>query len=186
MATAIVPIVRKADVRFRELSSINEAKYITHKDFQKDQKAFLAKCKANGWLITQGDHKKFKYGARKAGATSIKKKDIKSSFKSSDNPIESLLQEKNISHTTLIKNIQMWCEKDPSIDLSSIRPSDRTLAIVGSTIKSYLERGNTQPLYKNNAMFIMQNVRMNGGQSLNEIDVWKSFLFLTDRGEVKS
>ena len=86
----------------------------------------------------------------------------------------------------MIKNIQMWSEKDPSIDLSSLRPSDRTLEIVSSAIKSYLERGNTQPLYKNNAMFIMQNVRMSGGQSLNEIDVWKSFLFLNDKGEVKS
>ena len=185
MATSIVPIVRKADVRFRELSSINEAKYITHKGFHKDHKGFLAKCKENGWLITQGDHKKFKYGARKAGATSIKKKDIKSSFKSSDNPIESILKEKNISHTTLIKNIQIWCEKDPSIDLSSIKPSDRTLTIVGSAIKSYMERGNTQPLYKNNPMFIMQNVKMHGGQSLSEVDVWKSFLFLDEKGEMK-
>ena len=185
MATSIVPIVRKADVRFRELSSINEAKYITHKGFHKDHKGFLAKCKENGWLITQGDHKKFKYGARKAGATSIKKKDIKSSFKSSDNPIESLLKEKNISHTTLIKNIQIWCEKDPALDLSSIKPSQRTLEIVGSAIKSYLKRGNTQPLYKNNPMFIMQNVKMHGGQSLSEVDVWKSFLFLDEKGEMK-
>lgn len=185
MATSIVPIVRKADVRFRELSSINEAKYISYKGFQRDHKGFLAKCKSNGWLITQGDYKKFKYGARKAGTTSIKKKDIKTSFKSADNPIESLLKEKNISHTTLIKNIQMWCEKDPSLDLTSIKPSDRTLEIVGSAIKSYLKRGNTQPLYKNNPMFIMQNIRMHGGQYLNEIDVWKSFLFLNDKGEVK-
>lgn len=185
-ATSIVPIVRKADVRFRELSTINEAKYIRYKGFQKDHKSFLVKCKENGWLITQGDYKKYKYGSRKAGATSIKKKDIKSSFRGSDNPIETLLKQKNISHTTLIKNIQMWCEKDPTIDLSSIKPCEKTLNIVASTIKSYLERGNTQPLYKNNPMFIMQNIKMNGGQSLSEIDVWKSFLFLTDKGEVKN
>lgn len=185
MATAIVPIVRKADVRFRELSSINEAKFITYNGFLKDHKAFLAKCKSNGWLITQGDYKKFKYSSRKSGSTTIKKRDIKSSLKSTDDPIDSLLKQKNISHTTLIKNIQIWCEKDPSIDLSRIKPSKKTLDIVAATIKSYSERGNSQPLYKNNAMFIMQNIRMNGGKDLEEIDVWKSFLFINEKGEVK-
>jgi len=185
MATAIVPIVRKADVRFRELSSINEAKFITYNGFLKDHKAFLAKCKSNGWLITQGDYKKFKYSSRKSGSTTIKKRDIKSSLKSTDDPIDSLLKQKNISHTTLIKNIQIWCEKDPSIDLSRIKPSKKTLDIVAATIKSYSERGNSQPLYKNNALFIMQNVRMNGGKDVEEIDVWKSFLFLNEKGEVK-
>lgn len=185
MATAIVPIVRKADMRFKELSSINEAKFITYNGFVKDHKAFLAKCKTNGWLITQGDYKNYKYNNRKSGSTSIKKKDITSSLKNTDDPIESLLKQKNISHTTLIKNIQIWCEKDPTIDLSKIRPSKTTLDIVAATIKSYSERGNTQPLYKNNALFIMQNVRMNGGKDLEESDVWKSFLFLDAKGEVK-
>lgn len=184
MATSIVPIVRKADVRFRELSIINEAKYATYKDFSKDHKSFFAKCKANGWLLTQGTNQNFKY-KRKTGSTSVKKRDIKTSLSASNDPIQNLLNQKGISHTTLIKNIQICCEKDPSIDLSRIRPSEQTLNIISETIKSYKERGNTQPLYKNNAMFIMQNVRMNGGQHLSEIDVWTSFLFLDEKGEVK-
>lgn len=184
-ATAIVPIVRKADVRFRELSSINEAKYLSYKKFQTNHKDFLAKCKKNGWLISQGDFKKYRYSLKKTGPKSIKKKDIKTSIKSCEDPIEMLLKEKNISHTTLIKNILIWCEKDPSIDLTRIKPAKRTLDIVATTIKSYSERGNRQPLYKNNPMFIMQNIRMNGGMDLEEIEVWKSFLFLNEKGEEK-
>lgn len=185
MATSIVSIVRKADIRFKELSSLNQAKFSSYKMFPKEHKLFIAKCKENGWLLTQGTYKKFRHGSRASGATSIKKKDIKNSMSGSNDPIKSLLKQKNISHTTLIKNIQMWVEKDPTINLEGIRPSNDVLQIVGGAVKNYKERGNTQPLYKNNAMFIMQNVRMNGGNALDEMDVWKSFLFLDDQGDLK-
>lgn len=187
MVTSIATIVRKADARFKELSLINSAKYSENKGFAKAHKEFIGKCKTNGWILKQGTFKSQMYGARKSGSTSVKKKDIKASFfsGSSSEEIRRILLQKNISHTTLIKNIQILCAKDSSIDLSKFRPSDMAISVVSKTIKSYLERGATQPLYKNNALFIMQNIRMHGGSDLDEIDVWKSFLFLDDKGDFK-
>ena len=136
-------------------------------------------------MLKQGVNKPYKYKSRKAGTTSIGKRDIKNSLNAPESAIQDLLKQKGVSHTTLIKNIQILCEKDETIDLSKFRPSDEVLSVVANTIKSYRSRGASQPLYKNNAMFIMQNVKMNGGSDLSEVDVWKSFLFLTDMGEIR-
>jgi hypothetical protein len=185
MVTSIAPIVRKADSRFKELSLINVVKFQDFKGFSKAHKEFFAKCKSNGWLLKQGSNKTFKYKSRKAGTTSIGKRDINKTLNGSENAIQDLLKQKGVSHTTLIKNIQILCDKDSTIDLSKFRPSDEVISVVANTIKSYRSRGALQPLYKNNAMFIMQNIKMNGGSDLSEVDVWKSFLFLTDIGELR-
>lgn len=185
MVTSIAPIVRKADARFKELSLINVVKYQEFKGFSKAHKEFFGKCKTNGWLLKQGVNKPFKYGSRKAGTTSIGKRDIKKSLNAPETAIQDLLKQKGVSHTTLIKNIQILCEKDATIDLSKFRPSEEVLSIVANTIKCYRSRGAMQPLYKNNALFIMQNVKMNGGGGLSEVDVWKSFLFLNDMGDMR-
>lgn len=187
MATKIIPLVRKADARFRELSELNLEKFSSYKGFAADHKKFVSYCRDNGFMAYKNrfgkGSNKFKPSKPK-GTTSITKTDLQELSSGAVGSIEKLLLDKRISPTTLIRNIQTIRQKDKSVDLEKLRPKEEVLLIVSQAIDSYLERGNERPLYKNPMPFIMQTIKMVGGVNLSEIDVLKSFLFLNDRGEI--
>lgn len=183
MATNIVPIVRKADARFRELSELTMQQYEKHK-FTDDHKKFLSYCRANNFVIKKGAFK-FNHRHKATTVSSIKKNDIEKLSNGPLDAIETMLKSKSISPTTLIRNIQSLCNKDKSIDISKLKPNDEIIVAVSRAIHSYRDRGNLKPLYKNPTGFILHNVRMFYRKELNEMDVWKSFLFIDDNGDIK-
>ncbi|NNH77394.1 AAA family ATPase [Acinetobacter sp. ANC 5380] len=184
MATKIVPIVRKADSRFRELSEINEVQYAKYK-FSEDHKKFISFCKENKFVIKKGEGGRFTRKRKSEKALSINKSEVTELSRGAIESIEKMLSTKGISPTTLIRNIQSICQKNKDIDLSGLRPKDEVLVAVSQAIRSYRDRGNTKPLYKNPTAFILHNVRLFHTKPLDEIEVWVSFLFINENGDIK-
>ncbi len=184
-ALQIYSLVRKADSRFRELSCSLEDFYKSH-DFSDAQKKFLKYLRENGYIVTGTRSRSgFKQGKSKVISSISKhkihnKESIDSCLKFD---IAELAKTNNISISAVVRNIEQNKISNRDLDILYLKPKESVTNAVSKAIKAYVGLGKETPFRKNNALFLKNFIKMNTGESLSEVEIYSSFLFLNNSGE---
>lgn len=184
-ALSITPLVRKADMRFRELSNDGE-KFYESADFNKLHQSFRKYNNDMGYLVkpTSKDSIAIKRKPPK-GVVAMRNVSKTKDFIKEGVVLDVLAKDLKVSVCTLVRHIETIQKEDSEFNISFLKPAPSVLDAVSKAIKTHKASGKLVSFFKNAPIYMVNCVKNSGGFDISEVDIWKSSLFLDSEGDKK-